>query len=315
VAEEHDDALQKAIDEAEAALASDDERNARDLVEKVAEIAPNHPRVHSMWEEVVELRQYKQGISAADRQRFDILRGLLENWPSSVRGDKRYVELEARITDWITKHREDAEEHQRGKRWDGAKNSWDEVLNADPDDEEAKARSHDCMVESIGEEARKLMNAGAWDNAIAKWQEMLREFPGSEEAGRGRDEAVQQRHAEHRRKFYTRLLGVAAVLVVALIVALFVYLPEQSRIDDAKRDIVDLFAADDWKTAETKLDSLIKVTDGNLLLHVSPKDANVVQWRQRIQIARKKESEPAVVDTIIAPAEPSPEESLLEAYE
>jgi tetratricopeptide (TPR) repeat protein len=329
VAEERDEALQKAIEEAEAALAADDDRTARDLVEKVAEIAPNHPRVHSMWEEVVELRQYKQGISAADRQRFDILRGLLENWPSSVRGDKRYAELEGRVTGWIDKHREEAEEHQRNKRWNDAKESWNEVLNADPDNEEAQTRSHDCMVESIGEEARKLMSAGAWDNAIAKWEELLRELPESDEARHDRDEAVRQRHVEHRRKLYTRLAGIGAILLVALALAVFIYIPEQKGIDAAQRNIVTaLDAIDDAQRdlsatldagalsdATAKIDSLVNATSENLLLRVTNTDANVVQWRERIMLAEKKEIEAAAADTTVIPAEPTPEEIIEKALE
>ena len=294
--EEKSQNIDELIAQTEAALAANDAKAARKLADAVAEADPHHPKLHDLWEEVAAVKAFSQGISAADRQRFDVLRGLLKQWPASTRQTERYKTLAARIDDWVAKHKSEAEELQRTGRWFEAREAWDEVLKADPDNEEAKQGKHDCVVESIGQEARDLMRASEWDNAITKWDEMLLEFPDSEEAQKGKAEAVRQRDKKARTKVMLEI-GAAAIVVIGIAVYLIgFYYPQAQRIDSLDRGIRTAIDHHDWRTAEANLGSFIQI---------SPDEPEVPIWQRRISELKRWESNAlkAQIDSAITVAE------------
>ena len=280
--EEKSQNIDELIAQTEAALAANDAKAARKLADAVAEADPHHPKLHDLWEEVAAVKAFSQGVSAADRQRFDVLRGLLKQWPASTRQTERYKTLAARIDEWVTKHKADAEELQRTGRWFEAREAWSEVLKADPDSPEAKQGMHDCMVESIGQEARDLMRANDWENAITKWDEMLLEFPDNEEAQKGRAEAVHQRDKKARTKVMIEIGAVAIVVIGIAIYLIGFYYPKAQRIDSLDRGIRTSIQHHDWRMAEARVDSFVQI---------SPDEPEVPIWQRRIAELKRGESE------------------------
>ena len=279
--EEKNQTIEEVIAQAEEAIAADDARAARRLVDTIAEMDPHHPKVHGLWEKVAEVKAYSQGLSAAKRQRFDVLRGLLKQWPASTRQTERYQNLTAKIDEWVEKHRTEAEEQQRAEKWFEARESWAEVLRADPDNEEAKQKMHDCMVESIGQEARELMRARDWENAITKWDEMLHSFPESEEAQKGKEEAVHQKHLKARKKTMLEI-GAAAIVVLGIAAyLLFFYYPKAKEIDRLGLQITSALTHEDWRTAQRTIPDFTAL---------SPDEPEIPLWRRRVENLKRQEA-------------------------
>ena len=225
--------IEKLIRQAEAALEQNDSRTGRKLLDNIAEIEPDHPRLAGLWEELAAVKAYSQAVSAIKRVRYDILVKILEQWPPTGRNTPRFVELQTTLEQWIEKNRIDGEQFQEEGKWDEASEAWTRILEIDPENQRAKRRLRNCTIAFHGAIAEEFMAEGDWENAMYKWQDILRQYPESDEARKGIRRAEEAHLAEHRKKMMISWsIGgvVIAVIIGFLLYWQMVYLPEQHRV-------------------------------------------------------------------------------------
>ena len=279
-----DPTIDELLKQAREALEQNDARSARDRLDSVARLEPDHPDLRELTDELAIVKAYIQGIAAIKRVRYDLLAKMLEQWPPPTRASSRYVELRTELENWIEKHRAEGEMYMEQHEWEKAADSWGRVLEVDPENARAKRRLRNCTIAFQGSIAEEFMAEDDWDNAIYKWQEVLRQYPESDEARAGirRAEAAQRTH--HRRKI---LIGWSIVgTIVGGIVLFFLYwqmsyLPTQQMIRSVENRIRTEMLAENWREATRLADTLRYVTSDS---------STVRTWQRRVD-AEKTDAE------------------------